>query len=58
VRALGGTIEVASHPDRGTRFEVTLPLDRKPGFRAVAVGPGTARTRSGGRPGSGNRRPS
>ena len=58
VRALGGTIEVASRPDRGTRFDVTLPLDRTPGLTAVAAGPGPPRTRSGGRPGSGSRLPS
>ncbi|HJQ73164.1 MAG TPA: HAMP domain-containing sensor histidine kinase [Actinomycetota bacterium] len=58
VRALGGTIEVASHPDRGTRFAVTLPLDRKPGLTAVTADPGPARTRSGGRRGSGSRHPS
>lgn len=58
VRALGGTIEVASRPDLGTRFDVTLPLDGKPGLTAVAAGLGTSRTRNGDRRGSGSRRPS
>ena len=58
VRALGGTIEVVSWPDRGTRFDVTLPLDRKPGLTAVAAGRGTSRTRNDDRRGSGSRHPS
>jgi signal transduction histidine kinase len=58
VRALGGTIAVASHLDGGTRFDVTLPLEAKPAATALTAGPGTSRTRSGGRRGSGSRLPS
>jgi signal transduction histidine kinase len=58
VHALGGTIEVASHPDRGARFDVTLPLEAEPAFRPLGAAPGSPSTRSGDRPGSGSRRPS
>jgi signal transduction histidine kinase len=58
VRALGGTIEVVSHLDQGTRFDVTLPIDPDRGVTAAAAGRGTARTRSGGHRGSGSRLPS
>ncbi len=58
VRALGGTIDVSSQPDRGTRFDVTLPRDGMSGLTPVAAGPEPARTRSGGRRGSGSRLPS
>lgn len=58
VQALGGSIEVASRPHRGARFDVTLPLPAELAFRPVAAGPGTSTTRSGGRRGSGNPRPS
>lgn len=58
VRALGGTIGVTSRVAIGTRFDVTLPLDAD---AALTLGPAlsdSARTRSGGRRGSGSRRPS
>jgi two-component system sensor histidine kinase SaeS len=58
VRALGGTIDVSSQPDRGTRFDVTLPRDGESGLTPVAAGPGSSRTRSDGRPGSRSRLPS
>jgi signal transduction histidine kinase len=58
VRALGGTIEVVSRLDRGTRFDVTLPLDPDRSVTAGAAGPEPARTRSGGHRGSGSRLPS
>ncbi|HWL90173.1 MAG TPA: HAMP domain-containing sensor histidine kinase [Actinomycetota bacterium] len=58
VQALGGSIEVASRPDRGARFDLTLPIPADPAIRLPAAGPGTSRTRSGGRRGSGSHRPS
>jgi len=58
VGALGGTIEVASRLDRGTRFDVMLPLPADPTITSPAAGPGPSRTRNGGRRGSGSRRPS
>jgi signal transduction histidine kinase len=58
VRALGGTIEVASRAGRGARFDVVLPLEPASVVRRSGAGPGSARTRSGGRRGSGSRRPS
>jgi signal transduction histidine kinase len=58
VHALGGSIEVASRPDRGARFDVTLPIPADPAIRLSGAGPGTPRTRSGGRRGSGSPRPS
>jgi signal transduction histidine kinase len=56
VRALGGTIRVASDPSRGTRFDVTLPATGLSVSLAGATG--SPRTRSGARPGSGSPRPS
>jgi signal transduction histidine kinase len=58
VHALGGSIEVASRPDRGARFDLTLPIPADPAIRHSGAGPGTPRTRSGGRRGSGSPRPS
>jgi signal transduction histidine kinase len=58
VHALGGSIEVASRPDRGARFDVTLPIPADPAIRLSGAGPVTPRTRSGGRRGSGSPRPS
>jgi len=58
VHALGGTIEVASRPDRGARFDLTLPLSADPAVSSSGAGRGTSRTRSGDRRGSGSRRPS
>jgi signal transduction histidine kinase len=58
VHALGGAIEVASRPDRGARFDVMLPLSSEPAITRSAAAPGSSGTRSGGRRGSGSRRPS
>jgi signal transduction histidine kinase len=59
VRALGGTIEVASRTNEGARFDVTLPIPTgEPALTTAGADPGSARTRSGGRRGSGSRRPS
>jgi len=58
VHALGGSIEVASRPDRGARFDLTLPLPAEPAIRSSGAGRGTPTTRSGGRRGSRSRRPS
>jgi signal transduction histidine kinase len=58
VRALGGTIRVASRPATGTRFAVTLPLEPTRSLTPLGAGPGSPRTRNGGRPGSGSPRPS
>jgi signal transduction histidine kinase len=58
VHALGGAIEVSSGPNRGARFDVTLPLSPTAHLTSAAAAPGPPRTRSGGRPGSGSRRPS
>lgn len=57
VRALGGSIRVASDRGRGTRFDVTLPLDAVR-LTPLAAAPASPRTRSGGRRGSGSHRPS
>jgi signal transduction histidine kinase len=56
VRAMGGTIEVENLARAGARFDVVVPLG--PELTTTAAPPGSARTRSGGRPGSGSRRPS
>jgi signal transduction histidine kinase len=58
VRALGGRIEVESSLDRGTRFDLTLPLDARQALTAIAAAPETSRTRSGDRRGSGSPLPS
>jgi signal transduction histidine kinase len=58
VHALGGAIEVNSRPNLGARFDVTLPLLTDPAIRPLGAGPGSARTRSGGRRGSGSPHPS
>jgi signal transduction histidine kinase len=58
VHALGGSIEVASRPNEGTRFDVILPLEGERAVTPAGAGPAYARTRSGGRRGSGSRRPS
>jgi signal transduction histidine kinase len=58
VHALGGTIEVASQPNRGARFDLMLPVPAGPAITPVGAGPGTPTTRSGGHRGSGSRRPS
>jgi signal transduction histidine kinase len=58
VHALGGAIKVDSQPEHGARFDVMLPLPAEPAITPAGAGPGTSRTRSGGRPGSGSRRPS
>jgi signal transduction histidine kinase len=58
VHALGGAIEVDSGPDRGARFDVILPLRAEPAITPAGAGPGSSSTRSGGRRGSGSRRPS
>ena len=58
VHALGGMIEVASHPSRGARFDVTLPLEADPAIRPLGAAPESSSTRSGDRRGSGSRRPS
>jgi hypothetical protein len=58
VHALGGAIRVDSQPEHGARFDVMLPLPGEPAITPAGAGPGTPTTRSGGRPGSGSRRPS
>jgi signal transduction histidine kinase len=58
VHALGGAIEVASQPDRGARFDVMLPLPTEPALTWSGAEPEPARTRSGGRRGSGSPHPS
>jgi signal transduction histidine kinase len=58
VHALGGAIEVDSRPDRGARFDVRLPLASEQEVRESEADPEPARTRSGGRPGSGSLLPS
>jgi signal transduction histidine kinase len=58
VHALGGVIEVDSRPNRGARFDVTLPLPAEPAITPLGADPGPPRTRSGGHRGSGSRRPS
>jgi signal transduction histidine kinase len=58
VQALGGSIEVASRPERGTRFDVTLPVAPTARLTTAAAGPGSPRTRNGDRRGSRSRRPS
>ncbi len=58
VHALGGSIEVASRPDRGARFDLILPLPAEPAIRSPGAARGTSRTRSGGHRGSGSLRPS
>ena len=55
VRAMGGSI-TASSPGVGARFEVVLPTGRS--LSPSGAPPGGSRTRSGGRRGSGSRRPS
>jgi signal transduction histidine kinase len=58
VHALGGAIVVDSRPERGARFDVMLPLPAEPAITPAGADPGTPTIRSGGRPGSGSRRPS
>jgi len=58
VRALGGSIEAAGRRPMGARFDLTLPLAPGSALTTVPAGPGSSRTRSGGRRGSGSRRPS
>jgi signal transduction histidine kinase len=58
VRALGGTIEATSRSGRGARFAVVVPLRPVRQVRRSGAAPGSSRTRSGVRPGSGSPRPS
>jgi len=58
VHALGGTIEVASQPNRGAKFDLTLPVPAAPAITPIGAGRGISTTRSGGHPESGSLRPS
>jgi signal transduction histidine kinase len=58
VHALGGAIEVDSRQHHGARFDVRLPLTTGSEITEPGAGPELARTRSGGRRGSGSRLPS